>query len=54
MELLLKYVPAMEEWCQKFMHSEPQEGKGNIEFKRSFYYKLCMLAFPCTLMYVSS
>lgn len=34
MELLLGHVPAIEEWCMKFMHSEPQQGLGDIEFKR--------------------
>ncbi len=30
---LTEYVPAIEEWCYKFMHSEPQQGLGDIEFK---------------------
>ena len=32
--LLLEHVPAIEEWCMKFIHSEPQQGLGDIEFKR--------------------
>ena len=33
MEHLMEYVPAIEEWCGNFMHSEPQQGVGDIEFR---------------------
>ena len=32
---LWEHVPAMLEWCDRFLHSDPVPGKGDIDFKRS-------------------
>lgn len=50
MKQLLEYAPAMEEWCRKFMHSEPQEGLGDIEFKR--YSVSYVKVFPVQVLLV--
>jgi len=31
---LRDHIPAMLEWCARFLHSDPVPGKGEIEFKK--------------------
>ncbi len=33
LEMLTQYIPAIVDWCDKYMHSEPVEGLGNIDYK---------------------
>ena len=33
-DLLLQFLPAVQDWCLKYLHSEPQDDRGNIEFRR--------------------
>ena len=42
MELLSGHIPAIEEWCRRFMHSEPHHEMGNIDFKR-FLFVACTI-----------
>ena len=38
---LQEHVPAMLEWCDRFLHSDPVPGKGDIDFKRLAEVQVC-------------
>ena len=33
LDTLTEYIPAIVEWCDKYMHNEPVENQGNIDYK---------------------
>ena len=38
---LREHIPAMLEWCNRFLHSDPVPGKGDIDFKRLAEGQVC-------------
>lgn len=51
-EILSDQIPAIVDWCDRYMHQEPVEGKGNIDFKRFAMIKLYYCDYGNTLYIV--
>ncbi len=51
MEKLCDHIPAIKQWCDKFLHSEPLQGLGNIDFKR--YVRMYVLANVTVFIFIT-